>query len=231
MKLKKKLKKKEKKKKSKKAGKNIICDFSQWVKPHILPPPLARHVLFANKEVGAQIPRLTLLGVVKGDCLYKQNRERPVVKTLYNGLLQCANIMLGLHTFTPARTIFFAVKTKVSRSTSNLTLAKHHDYTWDAWQRCKVTFWIVAYLSQFQDPPSRWERLRTVPSGAWHCHPGHIAGGWTEETQREGWAQEIGNRARGDRWLLVAFECEACLFALDRKTTPGDDVPAKQTCL
>lgn len=53
-------------------------------------------------------------------------------------------------------------------------------------QRCIKTFWRVAYLSQSQDPPSRWERLRTVPSGAWHCHPGHIAGGWAEERQRYG---------------------------------------------
>lgn len=80
-----------------------------------------------------------------------------------------------------------------------------HDYTRDASQRCKVTFQFVAYLSQFQDPPSRWGRLRTVPSGAWRCHPGRTAGGWTEERQREGLS------TRNRKWSKRSDVTAGCL--------------------
>lgn len=44
--------------------------FRVRVKSEVLPPPLAQHILLADKEVGAQIPGLTLLCIMKGDCLY-----------------------------------------------------------------------------------------------------------------------------------------------------------------
>lgn len=47
-----------------------VRGFLESVRSDVLPPSLAQHVLFADKEVGAQIPGLTLLCVMKGDCLF-----------------------------------------------------------------------------------------------------------------------------------------------------------------
>lgn len=46
------------------------CMIFQTVSQDVSPPSVVQHILFADKEVGAQIPGLTLLCVMKGDCLY-----------------------------------------------------------------------------------------------------------------------------------------------------------------
>lgn len=46
------------------------CMISQTVSQDMLPSSMVQHILFADEEVGAQIPGLTLLCIMKGDCLY-----------------------------------------------------------------------------------------------------------------------------------------------------------------
>lgn len=58
-----------------------------------LPPPLAQNILFADKEVGAKIPGLTLFCVMKRDCLYTQRTNRTIGSNNYDyktfGLARC----------------------------------------------------------------------------------------------------------------------------------------------
>lgn len=44
--------------------------FRLGIESDILPFSLAQHILFADKEVAAQIPDFTQFCVMKGDCLY-----------------------------------------------------------------------------------------------------------------------------------------------------------------
>lgn len=154
------------------AGKEREADECSFV---LLPPPLAQNILLANKEVGAEIPGLTLLRVVKSDslCTHRAEMFTETVRTLTN-VTTMRNLIVKyshiiqkerLPSHQPTRYSLLWNQEWHCLATNYTCLVKSYEY-------CGAKYYTVqrmrlfAYRSQLPVLPSHWEILRTGPSGA-----------------------------------------------------------------
>lgn len=167
-------------------------------------------------------------------CTRKTERERQVVKTLYNVPLECANKMLYLYTFTPARTIFFAAKNESESFNVKLASRVHIRHVPEVQSdilNCGVPISI----------PSAPIPLRKTEDWAiWCMALSPRTYRWRLDTGEAEWRMSPGNREGFERSKLITPIISDCSLPLcvrhvllrwDTKTAPGDDVPAQQTRL
>lgn len=100
------------------AQKTSMHDLS-WSESDSLPPFLAQHILLTDKKVGAQVPGLTHLCVMKSDCLHTGKQQRSHRKARNPYILHFKH-----HTFCGAGLSWYVMNAYLHTSQNNILCCK-----------------------------------------------------------------------------------------------------------